>query len=807
MSQEICIHGHFYQPPRENPWLEEVEFQDSAKPYHDWNERITDECYAPNTASRILDSERRIIDVVDNYSRMSFNFGPTLLSWMEDHAPDVYQSILESDKESQEKFSGHGSAIAQAYNHMIMPLANEKDKRTQVVWGLRDFKERFERDPEGMWLPETAVDLETLDIMAEYGIKFTILAPRQAKRVRKIGEEEWKDVSEEKVDPRRPYLCNLKSGRSIVIFFYNGPISKDVGFGDLIHNGEKFAERLIGSFSEGDTDSQIVNIATDGETYGHHHRFGDMTLARCLYKIESSDNAELTVYGKYLEENPPEYEVEIFENTSWSCVHGVERWKDDCGCNSGSNPDWNQKWRKPLRKAMNQLRDSLASIYEKNADYFLKDPWEARNDYIDVVLDRSSENVRAYLSKHSKKDLSPEETVKVLKLLEMQRNSMLMFTSCGWFFDEISGEEAVQVMRYAARAMQLAQDLNGSNLESEYLKILEQAPSNVQKYKNGVEVFEDLVKSSVVDFPRVCAHYAVSSLFEDYPDKTVIDCFNLDREIYELENVGDQKLAVGKVGVRSNITWEERSLAFAVLYMGDHNIIGGVLENFENEYFEEIKGRVKKSFQKSNISETFHVIDENFGENNYSLWHLFRDEQRKVLKQILEPKIKETEKILHERYQDFYPTIRAIREIQYPMPKIIKRIGDFVLNLDLRNLLRREDLDLGELQELVVEIKIGSFEVDKTMIGYEATRKVNELMDKLSQNPEDTYILKKVENILEILLDLDLDLNFWKAQNAYFSVGKAIYHKMKDRADQDKDAERWIETFDKLGNYLNVKIS
>ena len=353
MERYICIHGHFYQPPRENPWLEEVELQDSAYPYHDWNERITAQCYAPNTASRIFDQEGRIVDIINNYSKISFNFGPTLLSWMERHKPDVHAAIIEADRLSQERFSGHGSAIAQVYNHMIMPLAGKRDKYTQVIWGIRDFRRRFGRDPEGMWLPETAVDIESLEILTELGIKFTLLAPRQAHRVKRIRKgAKWNDISEGRIDPTMPYICLLPSGRTIHLFFYDGPISQDLAFGGLLSSGEGFANRLAGAFADFRDWPQIVHIATDGETYGHHHRYGDRALAYCLYLIESQNMATLTNYGEYLEKHPPTHLVEIFENSSWSCIHGIERWRNSCGCSSGMYPGWIQEWRSPLREAM-----------------------------------------------------------------------------------------------------------------------------------------------------------------------------------------------------------------------------------------------------------------------------------------------------------------------------------------------------------------------------------------------------------------------------------------------------------------------
>ncbi|HEY2321618.1 MAG TPA: glycoside hydrolase, partial [Thermoanaerobaculia bacterium] len=317
----IAVHGHFYQPPRENPWLEAVETQDTAHPYHDWNERITFECYAPNASARILDDSDRILRIVNNYATMSFNFGPTLLSWLEVHAPETYAAIIDADRASRARFSGHGSAIAQAYNHIIMPLANARDRRTQVQWGIRDFEHRFGRKPEGMWLPETAVDTDTLEVLAAAGIRFTILEPGQAR--------------EAGIDPTMAYRCNLPSGRSIAIFFYDGPISRAVAFENLLARGEFLANRLAGAFDPSRTHDQLVNIATDGETYGHHHRYGDMALAYALHYIEERELATLTNYGEYLEKHPPVHEVEIRENTAWSCAHGVERWRSDCGCSTG----------------------------------------------------------------------------------------------------------------------------------------------------------------------------------------------------------------------------------------------------------------------------------------------------------------------------------------------------------------------------------------------------------------------------------------------------------------------------------------
>ncbi|HEX4606076.1 MAG TPA: DUF3536 domain-containing protein, partial [Candidatus Angelobacter sp.] len=515
MERCICIHAHFYQPPRENPWLEAVERQESAYPYHDWNERITAECYAPNGDSRILDDRGYIRQIVNNYGRISFNFGPTLLSWLKDKSPETYQCIQKSDRESQKRFSGHGSAIAQAYNHVILPLASARDKTTQIVWGVRDFEHRFGRAPEGMWLPETAVDVETLEILAAQGIKFTILAPHQAGRVRKIGGRGWKDVSGGRIDPTRAYQAKLPSGKKINLFFYDGPISRAVAFEQLLNCGEQFSSRIKSGFSDKRGWPQLMHIATDGETYGHHHKHGDMALAYALDRIEADPAIRLTNYGEFLEYFPPMHEVQIIENTAWSCAHGIERWRSNCGCNSG-RAGWNQAWRGPLRAALDNLRDQAAELFEAEAAGLVHDPWEARNDYIDVILDRSPESLWIFFEKHSRRQLKPEETVLVLKLLEMQRHAMLMYTSCGWFFDELSGLETVQVMQYAGRAIRLAQELGKECIESGFMERLAAAKSNLPEHSDGKQVYEKRVKSAFVSTDQLAGHYSISSLFEPF---------------------------------------------------------------------------------------------------------------------------------------------------------------------------------------------------------------------------------------------------------------------------------------------------
>ena len=480
INKFLAVHGHFYQPPRENPWSEVVEVEESAAPYHDWNERITAECYAPNAA---------------NLEKISFNFGPTLLSWLEGHHPETYAKILEADRASRHRRDGHGNAIAQGYNHLIMPLASRRDKVTQVRWGVEDFRHRFGREPEGMWLPETAADRETLAVLAETGLKFTILAPTQARRVRPLPNGRWQNVESGKIDPSRAYRWASGADPSLALFFYDSPISRAIAFEGALASGETLRARLIGGFSAQRPGPQLVNVATDGESYGHHRPSGDHALAAALQSIEIGGEATLTNYGAFLAAHPPTHEVEIVEGTSWSCAHGVERWRADCGCRVG-RANWHQRWRAPLRETMDWLRDELDPFYEARLAKLVKNPWDARDDYIQVILHRSAESRAAFLSRHQRGPLEPPRQGEALRLLELQRQRLLMFTSCGWFFDEISGLEATQVLKYAARAMQLAGGLGFSGLEEEFLRRLKAARSNLPELGDGAEVYRRLVAAA-----------------------------------------------------------------------------------------------------------------------------------------------------------------------------------------------------------------------------------------------------------------------------------------------------------------------
>ena len=803
MERYVCIHGHFYQPPRENPWLEAIEIQDSALPYHDWNERVTAECYAPNSAARLLDGEQKIIDIVSNYAKVSFNFGPTLLSWMETFSPEAYGAVLDADRGSRERFSGHGNAIAQAYNHVIMPLANSRDKKTQVLWGIRDFERRFQRAPEGMWLPETAVDLETLNILADAGMQFTILAPHQAARFREIGKEKWQDASGGRIDPTRPYLCRLSGERQIVLFFYDGPISRAVAFERLLTRGEDFADRLVGGFSGERQWPQLLHIATDGESYGHHHRFGDMALAYALYRIEAEGLAKLTNYGEYLAKHPPDHEAEIIENSSWSCVHGIERWRSNCGCSSGGHPGWNQEWRAPLRRALDRLRDDLAVRFEERGREYLKDPWLARDEYIDVVLDRSDGSADAFFMRHAAQELSGEDRSRALRLLELQRHALLMYTSCGWFFDELSGIETVQVIQYAARAIQLWEGLSGENLEPGFLDALKEAKSNVPLQGDGARVYEKFVRPVKVDLKKTAVHYAVSSLFEDYGDRTGIYCYDVLREDYQRTDAGRTKLAVGRASVISGITKESERVSFAVLHLGNHALNGGVREFQGDEAYAAMKAEIAAAFASGDFADVVRLMDKYFGVNNYSIRDLFLDEQRKVLHLLIVNTLEGFEASYRHMYDDSRALMGFLRETGMPLPKAFLAAAEFILNADMQKVFAEEAVNLERLKTVVEEMKRWDVVADPLNTEFTVRQRLERMTDRLAGNPGDTALLRELAEAVTLLRSVPVDVVYWQVQNAYYRMAKTAYPEFASRASAgDEAAQAWVETFKILGEQL-----
>jgi hypothetical protein len=653
---------------------------------------------------------------------------------------------------------------------MILPLATARDKRTQVLWGIRDFQWRFGRDPDGMWLPETAVDVATLEALAAGGIAFTVLAPHQAASVRPLGDGPWTDVRGGNVDPTMPYRVALPSGAFITVFFYNGPISRAVAFERLLSSGERFAERLSSAFSGDHDRPQLVHVATDGETYGHHHRFGEMALAYGLHHLEQAGLARLTNYGEYLDRFPPTHEARIAENTAWSCAHGIERWRSDCGCCSGGNPSWNQRWRQPLREALDWLRDTLLPLWEAAARRYLTDPWPARDDYVDVVLDRSPENRSRFLSRHGAHTLDRDEQTVVWKLLELQRHAMLMYTSCGWFFDEISGIETTQVMQYAARVCQLADETLGVSVEPRLVSMLERAPSNLPQYRHGADVYQRLVKPTEIDLLRVGAHYAVSSLFHDYEVEDHTYCYLVRREALRVNQSGQSRLAVGRARITSEVTLSEATITFAVIYFGDHNLNGGVREFIGPEAYASMERAIAGAFTEGKFTDVMLLMSQSFGSSSYSLRSLFRDEQRRVLRPIVERALDDAEASCLHAYRYNSALLTFLSEAGVPTPASLLAVAEIAITSELESLLSAEELDEERARSLVAEAARLHVRLDPDRVGRRLSQIVSGLVERVRADPTDPLLLQRVEKSLQMVRDLGIPTDLWKAQNLYYGM-------------------------------------
>ncbi len=813
----LTVHGHFYQPPRENPWLESIELQDSALPYHDWNDRISHECYTPNSVSRIVNCKNQVIDIVNNYELISFNFGPTLMSWLEINAPKTYERILIADKNSAEKYSGHGNALAQVYNHMIMPLSNEKDKYTQMIWGIKDFQYRFGRFPEGVWLAETAVDYDTLKVLADCEVKYTVLSPFQAQKTRFFSADEnsWQDVSWGNVDPGRAYRCYLKDGtdRYIDLFFYDGSISKSVAFDSLLRNGDTFVSRLKEGMSYARNYDQLVNIATDGESYGHHTMLGNMALSYALKKRIELSGLQLTNYSEYLEKYPPEMEVEIKPVSAWSCDHGVGRWMDDCGCSTGAAPGWNQKWRKPLRKALDWLRDELIVIYEKNAAMYLKDPWKARNRYIEIILDRDKTIIEAFCAHEAIKKLNHSEIVGVLKLLEMQRYAMLMYTSCGWFFSDISGIETIQILKYAARAMQIAEEFQEIDLETKFLQLLSEAHSNIKKLGSGKDLYIKLVKPSIISVKQVVSHWAISSLFEEYAEETDIYCYNIKTIDYKKAKKGDTKIIIGRIEVNSKVTLEQHDMIFALLHFGGedfHCVIRGFAGKSE---YNKIKESLIEKYNSLPLTEVIRGLDEYFGKEYFTLKNLFIEERRKIINILIEDKLRQFASTYENLYDEARGPIMQLNELGLQIPEEFKIAAEYALSSSFNNLIQTsEDIENPDLLQSAIDMSKEASRIG-VKIDTEPTRKIySEYITKKVEILAENKNIGEYESLLEVLnmidkLDLKLDLS--EAQNIYFNN---IYAKVADFIEDIKysknvaDDKRFITAIINLGAKLNFTV-
>jgi len=815
----ICIHGHFYQPPRENPWLEVVETQDSAAPYHDWNERVCAECYATNGAARIVNARNQIIGIVNNYSRISFNVGPTLLSWIKENAPRTYRMILDGEHASRRHFRGHSSAMAQVYNHVIMPLASPRDRLTQIRWGIADYVHHYGEQPEGMWLAETAADTATLEALAQNGIKFTVLAPHQCKRIRPLKAEPdateaaealaetstWVDTLNSTVDTSHPYLVRFPSGASIAVFFYDGPTSRAIAFEGLLNSGESFAARLKTGLKD-TPQPQLVHVATDGESYGHHHKYGDMALAYALRILEHDKTVRLANYGMFLSQFPPEYECEIVDDTSWSCAHGVERWRSNCGCNGGK-PGWNQEWRTPLRIALDELRDALVPLTEQEGAKLFTDVWAARDGYIQVVLDRTGDSIEKFLTEHQSHPLSESERVRALEFMEMQRHAQLMYTSCGWFFDDISGIETVQIIAYAARVIQLAQHLFGKRaaaIEPAFLARMAQARSNVPSAGDGAQLYQKCVRTMALNLEQVAAHYAISSIFSSYSDETDLYCFHIHRISYEIHTSGRGRLALGRAHISTAITGRAQAFSFAVLHFGDQNITAAVktYAEVDGPAFEAFSAEAGARVERADFPEVIRILDRYYGHADYSLTSLFGDEQRRLVQLILNSTLWDIENSLSTIYQDHASLLHYLSQAGLPKPPALTLAAGFAVNAGLRRTLESDPIDTAQLRSYLLLAKSDSVPLETATLSYIADQRMKRAMVELQMSTGSIEVLEHTVTLARTLSELPFDLNLWQAQNLWYEILRTSSEALSS-LEADARAQ-WDQGFNDLATCLSI---
>ncbi|MEA5421000.1 DUF3536 domain-containing protein [Spirulina sp. CCNP1310] len=784
----ITIHGHFYQPPRENPYLNVIERQPSAYPFHDWNERILYECYRPNVFARILNQRGEVVSVVNNFEYLSFNVGATLMSWLAKHDPEVYQGIIDADRKSAARLNGHGNAIAQVYNHIILPLANERDKYTQIRWGKADFRTHFGRDPEGMWLAETAVDYATLEALANEGIKFTILAPSQAEQCRPMPtadnpHPDWLGVGGGQIDPTRPYRCFLANGKHIDIFFYDGPISKGMGFDDVLASSQHLADRL-GQAVRGDRPSQLICVATDGETFGHHKAGTEKCLAYAFSQEFAHRHWQVTNVAHYLSICPPTWEVILKPVTAWSCMHGVDRWQDDCGCGGGGN--WTQKWRRPLRDSLNWLRDRLAAIYEDYGRKFFHDPWLARDEYIQVmgdryaIADRSPETTVHFLYRHQAHALDDMEQVDALRLLEMQRQALLMFTSCGWFFDELSRPEGVQILRYAARAVELAGEIAGVQLEPEFRQRLQAAPSNVEHFGHGGRVYDELVVSSRITFERVAAHYAITSLFTNYSAEDRVYCYEAKQLDYHKQQMGNQVLAIGHLQLVSEITRESKEFIFAVLHLGGWDFHCCIQPFIGRLAYAQVKETLFKSMREASVATTMFEMMRVFGDRVFSLETLFAEERQWIIQQIADKSKTTLDQLYRQAYRDNYSILRAFHREELPVPQELQVAADIALSYRCLRLLDELDSssDPEEMDRILAELDSTATEAESMHASLNLPG-AKHLLEALILRSLDALLFgktsatvgedqRRIEGMIDVGDRLNVGLSLDRAQELYF---------------------------------------
>jgi alpha-amylase/alpha-mannosidase (GH57 family) len=767
VTKYLCIHGHFYQPPRENPWLEVVEAQDSAAPFHDWNARITAECYAPNAAARILGPKGHISKIINNYEYISFNFGPTLLSWLAAQAPEVHQALVAADQRSAARL-GQGNAVAQVYNHTIMPLASRRDKLTQIRWGIQDFRHRFRREPRGMWLAETAADMETLACLAEENIAFTILSPHQAARVRPP-DGAWQEVSGGRVETRRPYWVRLPGGRRLAVFFYHGPASQAVAFEHLLDDGARLAARL-GALHEGAAGEPLLaSVATDGESYGHHHRFGEMALAFALDRLQADPEVRLTNYAAFLEAHPPAWEAEILAPSAWSCPHGVDRWRADCGCALDPGRGWSQAWREPLRRALDRLNARLATLAEQVGGELFQDPWAARDDYLQVLLHDTPEAWEELLARHQRRPLSAGDRVRAAKLLESQRWGQCSLTSCGWFFDDLAGIEAVQNLRFAARALQLAEDLDGGGWEQDLVRTLAEARSNQPAEGDGAQVWQRRVAPARVGPCRVAAHAAIAGVMGDAPPPAELYCYRLATVSHRHRHNLGLDLAWGRVEIAHRRLGETHPVAFAALHAGGHDFTAFVARAGEGPDLEGLGREAEEPLRLLEREALLRLLERRVGGRRFGLREVFLEGRRGLAREMLGAtmdRYRETARSLYEANRE---VMNFLHDINVPLPRVFTALAEAMLTDDLIMALAAGPG--GPLPpsagQLARQARSLGLRLEAPALRRRLEDRLTADLAALGADPADAGRLEHANQLLDLAAALEITPDLWRPQNLF----------------------------------------
>lgn len=764
----IAIHGHFYQPSRENPWTGAIDRQPSAAPFHDWNEKITAECYRPNAFSRILDEKNRIRDIVNNYQLISFDFGPALLAWLGKNEAETYQRIIEGDRESCRIQAGHGNAMAHTYNHVILPLANEQDRITQVIWGIKDFRFRFGRDPESFWLPETGVDSPTLELLTKHGIRFVLLSPFQARRVRPLTKAVWSDVTTTGINPRIPYRCFLPGGRYIDIFFYDAPISTGIAFQGFLNDGHALAQNLRQAFSTSPEGPELVSAATDGESYGHHHRFGDMALAHALKIGVPALGLTLINYGRFLEMSSPRFAVAIKEHSSWSCPHGLGRWEADCGCRTGGPPEWNQKWRGPLRQALDLLRDSLAAVFEREGGKYLKDVWAARNDYLDIILDETKEAKDKYFALHARRSLSLEERSLVLALLEIQRHAMLMYSSDAWFFNDLSGLETIQVLRHAAWALEEALQFVGDGLEGAFLKELAKARSNIPTQGDGRKIYRQQALATRRGPEHAVHDYVLGQLIPKRARKGKIYFYQAARLGEERHSGKKCGLSFSRIKLTSEITLESRDFISTLLNLNKGDLADFVLPYLSKKQYQKVKARFRQELKPGITKETIGRLEKDLGAVCLKVKDASYEARDQFFRYLSKGPLKKAREAFLSLAEENRLLLMMILNLGLEVPGELKEVAVQALCLKLEKVVERMGKGAGYLPAVrlakTLGCQINKPELIKKMSALlaEKTRGLGAILeeDKLSQ----------IEKLLELAQALGIEMEKDRAQDYIFSL-------------------------------------